>query len=119
MCAHIIFRQIVPSLHQQCHRAVLVHNIHIRNGRITMLFRHLIVHGCICPGTSIGGIAFHNGSLQSLHQLTDQICPEVVAARLTGRELYGNFAGEPAFDLLKNFLPARDAVLYNRLRLIR
>ena len=70
--AHIIFSQIAATGDRKRHRAVFIHNIHIGDGSITVIFRHLIVHGSIGPLTAIGCITLHNrGIIERLHQIAN------------------------------------------------
>ena len=96
MASHIIFFQVGAFGNRQSHGAVLVHDIHICDFRIAVVFCHLIMHGCIGPGPAICRITFYDrGILKRLHQIPDQVCPkiiasctEIVASRLSGGELH-------------------------------
>ena len=88
MASHIVFLQICTACHWQGHGTVLVHNVYIRDFCIFVVFRHLIVHSSICTGTSVCGIALHNSRvIKRLYQIPDQVCPQIIAARLPGRKL--------------------------------
>ena len=88
MAAHIVFFQISASRHRQRHGALLVHDVHIRYLRIAVVFRHLIVHGRADPGTTVCCVALHDGRIiKGLHQNPDQVCPQIIAARLPCGEL--------------------------------
>ncbi len=89
MGANIVLPQIRAAHDWERHGTVLVHNIHVGNGGIAVVLRHLIVHGGVGAGAAVGRIAFHNGGVgQRSYQRADQVGAEIVAPRFTGGQLY-------------------------------
>ena len=61
------------------------------DGRETVIFRDLIVHGRLGARTVIGRVALHNGAAREADHVGDQFRPQIVACRrLAGTQLDGD-----------------------------
>ena len=76
------------------HAAVLVQNLKIRDLGVAVILRNLIVLGGCRTEACVGCVAFDNRSVDQMHQISNQLRPEIVAVgRLTGGELYCDRTG--------------------------
>ena len=55
-----------------------------------MILGELIVHGGGGALPAVGGVAFDDGTIHRLHELADQLRPQIVAAGFTGGDFHGD-----------------------------
>ena len=83
--AHIIHVDADSALDGDLHAALLIQDVQLGYFREAVILCLLPVHGGGGAAAAIGGIAFHDGAIHQMHEIRDQLRPQVIAA--------GAFAG--------------------------
>ena len=95
------------------HGAVLVKDLEVRDVRVAVVLRHLIVLGRRRTEARVGRVALDDGAVDQLHKVLDELGPQIIAVRrLAGRELHRDGPGGlPAQRLIDRDQPLRGDVV--------